>query len=148
MRIGSPFDALHEAIASATHKDLPDIEYWNRDWMAYRKLSKDEQARLRPGEGPGETRKRRPGADEVEIVMFPQTWSSTALGYGGMGGAAMTPAYTVIVSDMNMFCVYFGCGRLAYAINGRKQSPEGRERFRADMTAQSMAHCGDEERYQ
>jgi hypothetical protein len=49
--------------------------------------------------------------------MFVQTWSSTALGFGGVGGQAITSAYVcVIESDLlAQFAVYFG-GRLAYVI--------------------------------
>jgi hypothetical protein len=50
--------------------------------------------------------------------MFPQTWSSTALGFGGIGGQAITSAYVCIIeSDLvGGFAVYFG-GRPAYVIN-------------------------------
>lgn len=51
---------------------------------------------------------------------FPQTWGSTALGFGGIGGAAMTTAQTVVVMDhgapVGSAAVFFG-GRLAYKIN-------------------------------
>ena len=50
------------------------------------------------------------------VVMFQQTWGSTALGYGGIGGAVMTPAYTVVVSYENHMRVYFGGGRLVYEL--------------------------------
>ena len=32
MQLGSPFDALHGAIASAVHQDIPEITYQDRDW--------------------------------------------------------------------------------------------------------------------
>jgi hypothetical protein len=49
--------------------------------------------------------------------MFPQTWGSTALGFGGVGGQTITSDYVcVIESGLNgQFAVYFG-GRLAYVI--------------------------------
>lgn len=31
------------------------------------------------------------------VYVFPQTWSSTALGFGGCGGQAITEAYTTVV---------------------------------------------------
>ena len=31
------------------------------------------------------------------MYVFPQTWSSTALGFGGCGGQAITEAYTTVV---------------------------------------------------
>ena len=43
-------------------------------------------------------------------------WGSTALGFGGMGGSAMTTAYTtVIVCDQN--AAVFFAGRHAYSID-------------------------------
>lgn len=50
---------------------------------------------------------------------FPQTWGSTALGFGGIGGAAMTTAQTVVVftygAPIGKAAVYFG-GRFAYLV--------------------------------
>jgi hypothetical protein len=50
--------------------------------------------------------------------MFPQTWSSTALGFGGIGGQAFTSAYVCVIEStlVGGYAVYF-CGRLAYVIN-------------------------------
>lgn len=31
--------------------------------------------------------------------MFPQAWGSTSLGFGGIGGQAMTSAYTTVITD-------------------------------------------------
>lgn len=46
---------------------------------------------------------------------FPQTWGSTALGFGGIGGAAMTTAQTYVVLANGSVFVYFG-SRFAYEI--------------------------------
>jgi hypothetical protein len=49
---------------------------------------------------------------------FPQLWGSTALGFGGIGGACMTTAQTVVVmthDGVGKAAVYFG-GRFAYLI--------------------------------
>lgn len=109
MQLENPLTSLASALYSALHKDLPDIEYdsydtsnWERN-TPYSSLPKIRQTR-RPHEG------------DVEIVMFPQTWGSTALGFGGVGGQAMTPAYTVIVHTHASYCVYFR-GRFAYRID-------------------------------
>lgn len=147
MELGSPFDALHGAIASAIHNDLPDIDYWQQDWIAYNSLTKEEKLKLRVNEGSGKMVQRRPESYEIEVVMFPQTWGSTALGYGGIGGASMTPAYTVIVSHRRCSCVYFGGGRLAYRVDGAKQSPEGQKRFIEDISRQNMAARSEATRY-
>ena len=60
---------------------------------------------------------RRPYECECDVDMFSQVWGSTALGFGGIGGQAMTSAYTVIVrGPMGDAAVYFN-GRFAYHIN-------------------------------
>jgi len=139
MNLGSPFDALHGAIASAVHHDIPEITYQDRDWDAYRGMTAIAQlAAVRNNTVPMVTKTRRPFSDELEIIMFPQTWGSTALGYGGMGGQAMTPAYTVVVSYENHMCVYFGHGCLAYRLDYNQMSAEGRERWREDLQAHNL----------
>lgn len=58
-------------------------------------------------------------ANEMDVELFSafsQMWGSTALGFGGIGGAAMTNAYTTIYRHEHNFYVYFG-GRFAYVIN-------------------------------
>ncbi len=59
---------------------------------------------------------------EIDMVMFPQTWGSTALGFRGIGGQAMTSAYTVVVRDntSGWVAVFFG-ESLAYALNNPNQ---------------------------
>ena len=61
-------------------------------------------------------KKPRPYLDEFEIHTFNQVWGSTALGFNGIGGQAMTPARTYVFvpnrDDQKCF-VYFG-GRFAY----------------------------------
>lgn len=46
----------------------------------------------------------------IEMRMFPQVWGSTALGFGGIGGQALTSSYTTVVSDINRdwHIVFFG----------------------------------------
>lgn len=132
--------ALHSALAQALYKDLPDILYTNRDWAAWRALSKEAQGvALKLNQVPQVQATRRPLEDDVEVIMFPQTWGSTALGYGGMGGAAVTSAYTVIVHDHNTYCVYFGEGELAYLVKYSELTDSGKENLRLDMQSQHMA---------
>lgn len=53
---------------------------------------------------------------DFELYDFDQTWGSTALGFGGMGGQMITSARTyVIVSYMGNCYVYFG-GRYSYTV--------------------------------
>jgi predicted Fe-S protein YdhL (DUF1289 family) len=149
MRIGLPFDPLHDAIASAVHCDLAEITYEDRDWETWRTLSKEEQTdAIRNHTAPMLTKTRRVYSDEIEVTMFPQTWGSTATGYGGMGGAAITSAYTIIVSyKMTTYCVYFGCGRLAYRVTWADMTPSGRDNFLSDMAARNMASVAKSGKY-
>lgn len=74
---------------------------------------------------------RRPYINEVEVYSFPQTWGSTALGFGGIGGQAMTTALTVVVISGVQACVYFG-GTFAYRID------EINEAFSSDLRRFSL----------
>lgn len=53
--------------------------------------------------------------DQVDFHIIQQTWGNTSGGWQGIGGAAMTTDYSVIVTNkfLNVAFVYFG-GRLAY----------------------------------
>lgn len=56
--------------------------------------------------------------DDLEIVgMFVQLWGSTALGFDGIGGAAMTSAYITVIKFVpeKKYAVYFD-GRFAYGV--------------------------------
>lgn len=130
--MSNPFDALHAALASAEHRDMPDVEYETRDWDAYRK-DKDNLIMIK--------KIRRPYVQELEVDMFLQGWGSTALGYGGIGGSAMTDAYTVVVSyGHRQFCVYFGAGGvLAYKVDLNKMAPTGRAAFMSDLRDHCLA---------
>jgi hypothetical protein len=54
--------------------------------------------------------------EDLEWEAWPQSWGSTALGYGGIGGRAFTKAQTVIVySNLSReVAVFFGGRHLAY----------------------------------
>jgi hypothetical protein len=140
MRCEAPFTVLHEALAAAVHKDMPDIHYKNRDWDAWRKLTPEKQREvLKNKTEVYKDEVRRPTADELEVNMFTQTWGSTALGYGGMGGAAMTTAYTVVLTKGRDVCVYFGCGNLAYRLDLNTISSDGRAAFLSDLKDHVLA---------
>ncbi len=85
---------------------------------------------------------RRPTGHELEVYAFPQCWGSTALGFSGVGGQAMTTAQTVIVSLASTACVYFG-GRLAYKVEDWQRN----EMFLKDMKAHRMAALYETTRY-
>lgn len=88
------------------NKYLPNLplvqeRFWNS-------LSEDFKSKYK------EEYKRHP---EFEFYVFPQTWGSTSLGFGGFGGQAITEAYTVVMIDRvsGIAGVFFN-ERLAYAI--------------------------------
>lgn len=138
-----PIQVLHNVLGAAIYRDLPQIEYHDRDWVKWKALTKQEQLdAIKNNNVPGVMKSRRPREDELEVYLFPQTWGSTALGYGGIGGSAMTTAYTVVVMCINDVCVYFGAsGYLAYKFNMRKLSIEGLDRFQRDLNTNNMADC-------
>lgn len=85
--------------------------------------------------------------DDFEVKLFLQTWGSTALGFGGVGGASMTPAYTVIINYDNYYCVYFA-GRLAYKVNTNTDQKDKINDFFYDMKNEfMMAVAGAVKRY-
>ena len=148
MSLDSPLDVLHRALSSACYKDLPDIVYHDRDWDAYKTMTDQKKKQSQQSNTmPTVTKYRRPETYDVEIVMFPQTWGSTALGFGGIGGAAMTSAYTVIVTYANHNAVYFS-GRLAYVVDLSNKSQAGIERWQLDLARHDMAEVSKAGRYQ
>ena len=66
--------------------------------------------------------------------VFLQGWGSTALGFGGIGGQAMSEAYTtVFVDDLLGVCVVFFGRGLAYIVQ------EPKEPFFEDLKNRDMA---------
>lgn len=59
----------------------------------------------------------RPTVNDFEIYIFEQIWGSTALGFGGMGGQAMTAAntYVFVPINVNQLCFVYFAGEFAYA---------------------------------
>ena len=59
----------------------------------------------------------KPTIDDFQMVCFEQVWGSTSLGFGGIGGQAMTAANTYVfvpvTADQKCF-VYFA-GKFAYS---------------------------------
>ena len=114
-------DQITAAVTQALEKDLPEVE--DESWG----IVDGRAAKVA-------TVKRRPMPHEVEIYSFPQTWGSTALGFGGVGGQAMTTAQTVIVTLEAKAWVYIG-GRLAYTVADFYRN----ESFMQDMRAHNVA---------
>lgn len=108
--MSSPLDALAAALYSACCTDLLPIE--SPEYIYRRTPGKAGTEKI----DTGLVTQSRPRPDHCEVTLFSQTWSSTALGFGGLGGQAITNAYTTVVrGPRGDYCVYFG-GRKAYRI--------------------------------
>ena len=123
---------LHMVMAHAVYEGFPEYEYESRDFS-----NPDRDARV--------VKKTRHTEYNLTVkAMFPQVWGSTAMGFGGIGGAAITTAYTTVVeSDIDASCcVYFG-GQFAYRI----ERPN--EQFFEDLMKQQMTQVsGAKKRYE
>lgn len=122
----SPLDDLSRALGHAEHVGFPDLQEEVTDYRS--------PPDVRTGKRPVKMRTRRPYGNEIMLAsMFPQTWGSTALGFGGIGGASITTAYTVVLScPRGDFLVYFG-GRFAYRVAHPNQ------RFHDDLRSQNLS---------
>lgn len=107
----NPITNLADCIAHAQYEGFSDIEYETRDWEEYKKTKNDVRILVN----------RRPTTRDFEVyAMFPQTWGSTALGHGGMGGASVSTAYTIVLHcyATSEFLIYFG-SEMCYKVNRR-----------------------------
>lgn len=131
MRDTNALESIAAALFYAAARDLDPIEY-------NYKTPEEHRAGT-----PGVQKSRRPSHYECSVVSFPQLWSSTALGFGGIGGRAMTAAQTTIIeSEHNRdVCVYFGT-RFAYHIKRPNQL------FSQDVSAQRVAPVSKHSRYE
>jgi hypothetical protein len=129
----NPVGTLASCLAHAMYQGFPEITYETRDW------SKGREEPI-----PMVTKTRFHSEYDVEVyAVFAQTWASTALGFGGLGGQAITEAYTTVLrsSQTGEFCVYFG-GRFAYRIT------RANERFHEDIKQRRMDPVKDHKRYE
>ena len=153
MNATDPISTLASAMAHAAYEGFPEFNYSDRDWSKYdkwrtevfNKLTQEEKKELYEHErqtnipmGPADCsidRTRKHSLSDLTVYsMFVQTWGSTALGFGGIGGAAMTSAYVCVIESnlLGQFAVYFD-GRLAYRIE------QSNSKFKEDIAAQQMA---------
>ena len=81
----------------------------------------------------------RPTAVDFELFTFEQTWSSTALGFGGIGGCAMTTAntYVLVPVTCNQPCLVYFAGRFAY----KADYSEALRQDLANRCLVSVANC-------
>jgi hypothetical protein len=132
----NPITDLADCVAHAQYIGFSDIEYEKRDWETYRNTKEDVRIAAR----------RRPTTRDFGVyAMFPQTWGSTALGHGGMGGAAVTTAYTVVLEcrATEEFLVYFG-GQWCYTVSRRSANID---RFVEDCKNHNLASEWQSEKY-
>lgn len=73
--------------------------------------------------------------DILSIETFSQTWGSTALGFGSIGGDALTTTNTTVIRLGNgQWPVFFG-SRLAYVVENPTKE------FHEDLLNRRMADC-------
>jgi hypothetical protein len=123
MNATNPIETLAGCMAHAAYEAFPEYKYQDRDWAKHDKwrstLTREEmKTAVAPADCFVEKSRKHSFYDLTVYSMFPQTWSSTALGFGGIGGQAITSAYVCIIESnlVGGYAVYFG-GRLAYVIN-------------------------------
>lgn len=145
MRLSSALEAVSGAIHHAAYVALPTIHYQEPDYAQMRSWTAEARHEARrTGSAPMVAASRRPEVADCEVfAMFSQTWGSTALGFGGMGGAAMTPAYTVVVKGPEGQFVTYWAGRFAYLVDPAVATPEQVEKFLADVAARHTARRAD-----
>lgn len=148
MELGSPIEALHAALSSAQFVDMPEVtdkkRKPNSKPFAGNRSNYDEYKEW--CKTAYEEHTRRPFYYELHVeAMFPQMWGSTALGFGGAGGQAMTTAYTIVIGCNHNYhyCVYFG-GSFAYKLDLKKFDVE---KIRKDIAGHRMAEVGERGRY-
>lgn len=137
MNSGNPIEALAASLHHACLIGLKPIEYPEYEFKRTPGKPGTEKVPT------GRTKQSRPDPYHVSVVMFEQTWGSTALGFGGIGGQAITNAYTVIVEGpQGDACVYFA-GQMAYHI----ERPNAQ--FREDIAGRRMHTVrGAKDRYE
>jgi hypothetical protein len=123
MNATSPIETLAGCMAHAAYEAFPEYKYQDRNWAKHDKwratLTREEmKTAVAPADCFVEKTRKHTMYDLTVYNMFPQTWSSTALGFGGIGGQAITSAYVCIIESnlVGGYAVYFG-GRLAYVID-------------------------------
>ncbi len=123
MNAYNPIETLAACMAHAAYEAFPEYKYQDRNWAKHdqwRATLTIEQRKtaVAPPDCFVEKTRKHSFYDLTVYSMFPQTWSSTALGFGGIGGQAFTSAYVCIIESnlVGGYAVYFG-SRLAYVIN-------------------------------
>lgn len=134
MYLPDPIGTLAAAFYDAP-RHMPDVKESKLDYAGW---NREETQR------PEMIEVTRPArASDLEVYgMFEQSWESTALGFGGIGGSAISSAYTIIIwNSIDTYLVYFN-GRWAYGVK------EPNKRFFEDIAARNMASVREARRYE
>ena len=115
---------LVQSLYHALNVELSDMIIETRDLKEFHKLPKEEQQEIiKSGSYPMKTYNARPTEGDCDVQMFVELWSSTALGFGGIGGAAMTYAYTVIIKcEATQESLVYWNGKFAYKIDMKNKN--------------------------
>ena len=139
-----PISNLAECIAHAQYVGFSDIEYDRMDYDAVR-LAKTADEKRASMSATVKAKRRPTTRDFTVYSMFPQTWGSTALGHGGIGGASITTAYTVVLEcvELDEILVYFG-SRFCYKVSRRSKNFD---KFVEDCNSQNLASKRESGKY-
>lgn len=111
-------------------KQIPDLKYLLEEfyWRIDSEISPDKNLKF--------------CRDDFDINLFSQTWGSTALGFDGFGGMAITEAYTTVIcyKPLNIYGVYFD-GEFAYYV----LNPN--EKFFHDLIEHNMVSLHEHTKY-
>jgi len=107
-----PISTLAKSLASAQYQDLPKVKDSRRkvDSKPFSGDRMNTESYNKWKKSAYETFERNHFENEIYVhSMTLQTWGSTALGFGGIGGQAMTDAYTIIIGSRfhEILCVYY-----------------------------------------
>ena len=134
----NPIETLAGCLAHAAYEAFPEYKYQDRNWALHDRwratLTREEmKTAVAPPECFVEKTRKHTFYDLTVYAMFPQSWGSTALGFGGIGGQAITSAYVCVIESnlVGGYAVYFNA-RLAYVIN------RPNEKFMADIAGHRM----------
>jgi len=134
----SPIETLAGCMAHAAYEAFPEYKYQDRNWALHDRwratLTREEmKTAVAPPECFVEKTRKHTFYDLTVYAMFPQSWGSTALGFGGIGGQAITSAYVCVIESnlVGGYAVYFNA-RLAYVIN------RPNEKFMTDIAGHRM----------
>lgn len=144
-----PVEALASALHHAANCALPEVSHTVLDRESMAVWSPEARhAAAKANRLLYKSASRRPYPEECEIkAMFLQTWGSTAMGFGGVGGAAVTSVYTVVIQGPDRTAAVYWAGQLAYLVPPGVSDAQ-REMFRQDVSkGHTAARRNAAERY-